>query len=301
MNLLNSESSTNRAKNESDLSEIAFARISKLAHKHAGIVISETKKSMVKSRLTRRLRATKISTFDAYLDYLNDTDDSEEFAQFISALTTNVSHFFREEHHFKYLTEKFLPLLNAKLQQGERVRIWSAGCSNGQEPYSIAITLLENIPNAANYDLKILATDIDPQVLATAQAGIYATPMCSGLTEAQLTKHFQARETDQEKKFHVNKSVKELCSFKQLNLHDSWPMQGQFDLIFCRNVIIYFNETDQEALFSKFSKKLSPNGCLFLGHSERLSGSASEMFNNAGITTYQKKPDVKNYTSLGKQ
>lgn len=272
---------------ESTLSASAFDRIAKLAHTEAGIVLSKSKESMVKSRLTRRLRALKIRDFDSYLDILENDTDVSEMSHFISALTTNVSHFFREEHHFTALRNDILPSLHKKLKLGEPVRIWSAGCSNGQEPYSVAMTLLEFDPNISNYDIKILATDIDPEVLNCAVQGNYSGTLTSGLPAHFVDKYFTTDSDANDEILTVKPSVKDLVSFRQLNLHANWPMTGSFDVIFCRNVVIYFDDETQSQLYRRFYKSLNGKGYLLLGHSERLGSDVSDLFKSVGVTTYQ--------------
>lgn len=276
---------------ESSLSTSAFNRIASLAHSEAGIVLLKSKESMVKSRLTRRLRALGISDFDTYLDYLGNDAGAREMSHFISALTTNVSHFFREEHHFTTLRNDILPALQSKLQLGQPVRIWSAGCSNGQEPYSIAMTLLEFDPSISKYDIKILATDIDPEVLSCAVEGKYSGTLTSGLTNNFIEKYFTVDPKDNGETLKIKSNVKELVSFRQLNLHAKWPMNGSFDVIFCRNVVIYFDDDTQVQLYRRFASSLHESGWLLLGHSERLGAKVAELFKSVGVTTYQ--PNIK--------
>lgn len=271
---------------ENALSASAFDRIANLAHSEAGIVLSKSKESMVKSRLTRRLRALKIRDFDTYLIFLENETNADEMSHFVSALTTNVSHFFREEHHFSALRNDILPLLHTKLKLGQPVRLWSAGCSNGQEPYSIAMTLLEFDPNIGNYDIKILATDIDPEVLTCAIQGSYSGALTSGLPK-NFEKYFTHSKVDDDDILNIKSSVKDLVSFRQLNLHAKWPMTGSFDVIFCRNVVIYFDDETQTQLYRRFANSLNDTGYLLLGHSERLGEDVSGLFKSTGVTIYQ--------------
>lgn len=278
---------TGRPRIVSDISEEAFARIAAIAQREAGIMLAHAKISMVKSRLTRRLRALRMASFEDYLNYLENSGDPTEMDSFISALTTNVSHFFREHHHFDYLAERLFPEMRKKLAAGGKVRIWSAGCSNGQEPYSIAITILDKAPDLAQKDLKILATDIDPEVIAHAKQGAYVGSLTTGLSEEVIARHFAKSEEHGELKLTANPALKNLISFKQLNLHANWPMKGKFDVIFCRNVVIYFDEETQTRLYRRFAEILEPGGILMLGHSERLSDSVGSLFENSGVTTYK--------------
>lgn len=271
---------------ESEISAAAYARIVDLSRKHAGIVLTELKAPMVKSRLTRRLRALGMSTFDSYMNFLETCDDPQEMSEFISALTTNVTNFFRENHHFEYISSKVYDHISQKLARGGRVRIWSAGCSFGQEPYSIAMTLLARDPSINTKDVRILATDIDPQVLARAKRGVYSDNQISGITDAFMSSFLTE---NGEGEYSINQNVRDMVAFKQLNLHSDWPMAGTFDLIMCRNVMIYFDDPTQAELLRKFSTKLSDGGWLMIGHSERLPDDAAHYFSNVGVTTYQRK------------
>ncbi|RPE71721.1 chemotaxis protein methyltransferase CheR [Pacificibacter maritimus] len=272
---------------ETSISESTFKKIAAIAHDEAGIILSNSKQSMVKSRLTKRLRALEIRDFDSYLVFLQNGQNLDEMKHFISALTTNVSHFFRETHHFDTLKKTILPELQNKLKRGEKVRIWSAGCSNGQEPYSIAMALLDVDETIAAQDIKILATDIDPEVLAHAVSGRYAGAMTSGLTDNVIKNYFSIENVRGEEIFQIKQQVKDLVSFRQLNLHADWPMRGSFDVIFCRNVVIYFDDATQAKLYKRFHSAMTENGWLLLGHSERLNSDSSKLFKSAGVTTYR--------------
>ncbi|WP_417243689.1 CheR family methyltransferase [Celeribacter sp.] len=273
---------------ESDISDAAYARIVALSKSQAGIVLSPSKVPMVKSRLTRRLRTLGIATFDSYLDFLEGADNPEEMSAFISALTTNVTQFFRENHHFDYMKSTIYPHIKAKLARGEKVRIWSAGCSNGQEPYSIAMTFLDCDPTIGSKDFLILATDIDPLVLATASAGVYGDSLIGGIPDAFLKKAFTVSQKADGLSYCVNDDVKSMVRFRQLNLNETWPMQGAFDLIICRNVMIYFDEPTQSRLLSRFSDKLDQEGWLMIGHSERLPDDTTPLLSSVGVTTYKR-------------
>lgn len=269
------------------LSDAAFARISAIAHREAGLFIAEGKAAMVRTRLARRLRALKLPDFESYCSYVESADGDAELGMMISALTTNVSHFFREDHHFKTLKETILPGLIDKARHGEKIRIWSAGCSNGQEPYSIAMTLQEaSLPS--NIDIKILATDIDPNVVAHGRAGLYPSTMATGLEPPYRDKYFEREIVNADEQWRAKPELKSLISFKVLNLLQPWPMRGKFDVIFCRNVVIYFDAPTQDRLWNRFADILKPDGWLFLGHSERVSHGAMRHFKSSGLTTYQR-------------
>ena len=260
-----------------------FKFIRDLIAEQTGIALSEAKTHMVYSRLSRRLRSLNIPTFAQYCNYLNN-DGGDELVNFVNALTTNLTAFFRENHHFEYLANSLLPEIFST-KANKRIRIWSAGCSTGEEPYSLAIILRENIPKTSTWDVKILATDLDSNVVAKASSGIYEESRLNGVSPQRL-KHFfiKNRNTNQVK---VKPEVRELVTFKQLNLMHEWPMKGPFDFIFCRNVVIYFNKDTQKALFKRFSDITVDKGFMFIGHSESLF-KVSTQYQLIGNTIYQK-------------
>ena len=272
------------------LSDADFKKVAAIAYTKAGLAIAPSKAAMVHTRLARRLRALQMNSYTEYCALVESNEGKSELREFISALTTNVSHFFREDHHFDRLREEVLPELLDKLQSGMKVRIWSAGCSNGQEPFSIATLLLENGPLPPGADLKILATDIDPKVITFAKAGVYDKQMIAGLPETLRSQFFNPVDTGRELAWQANPQLKELIAFKELNLLDQWPMKGRFDVIFCRNVVIYFDEPTQKVLWQKFSDVMDPGSWLFLGHSERVSDEFGSELPSVGMTTYRRAP-----------
>ncbi|MCK4950907.1 MAG: protein-glutamate O-methyltransferase CheR [Gammaproteobacteria bacterium] len=231
---------------------------------HTGIVLSDAKRNMVYSRLSRRLRALNLNTFTDYCNLLREEDETE-LINFINAITTNLTSFFREKHHFEYLEKALIPKF---LQENtnKRIRIWSAGCSTGEEPYTIAMVLKESIPNIKTWDVKILATDLDSNVVATAKAGIYTAERIEGISPALKKRWF----TKNDDKVQVSSELKELITFNQLNLMHQWPFKGPFDLVFCRNVVIYFSKDTQRELVTRYADYTRDDGHLFLGHSESL-------------------------------
>jgi chemotaxis protein methyltransferase CheR len=265
-----------------------FARVSDIASRIAGLSIPATKQSMVQSRLVRRLRATGQTHFEAYLDLVESAEGRSEIPEFISALTTNVSSFFREAHHFETLRTEVAPALLEKLRSGERVRIWSAGCSTGQEPYSIALTLLEKSTDFLNGDAKILATDVDHAVLETARKGVYEGRQLASAEPSGVSRYFERAEEDGHVSYAASSQLRSLIHFRHLNLIEPWPMKGQFDAIFCRNVLIYFSEETQSQLWPRFHSTLAPEGWLFIGHSERVTKQDEVGFAPTGVTTYRK-------------
>ncbi len=260
------------------LSDREFQCITKIASDEAGLAIPASKRSLVQSRVTRRMREIGIPDYQDYFARLEQ--DSSERRELIYVLTTNVSHFYRENHHFDYIREE---ILKKGVKKG--MRLWSAGCSNGQEPYTLAFEILQRIPDAANQNILVLATDIDPSVLAKARTGIYSAVEVEGVPKYLRLKLFDQKNDDI---FQVRPEVSELVRFKSLNLNSDWPMQGHFELIMCRNVAIYFSDTTQRALWPRFSERLVPNGILMLGHSERIHPLEGSGFEPIGVTTYRK-------------
>ena len=272
-----------------------FDRIAALAYRESGIRLVREKKLMVQSRLRHRLRELNLDAFGAYADHVISEDGAQERRFMISALTTNVSHFFREAQHFDMLSDRFLPLFRERLATGQRIRIWSAGCSNGQEPYSIAMHLLKREPALARGDFRILGTDIDPKVVAHACKGTYAAQQLRGIAVEDLEKFTtQADEADAHRT--MNDVLRSIVSFHELNLFSHWPMQFAFDAIFCRNVVIYFDQTTQERLWPRFSRALAPGGLFFLGHSERITDPGAYGFKTVGPTAYCKSASTHSMT-----
>ena len=265
-----------------DLSEIAA-----MIYADAGIYLNETKASLVYSRLSKHIRALGLKGFREYCALVSSPAGAAARKEMLSHLTTNFTRFFRENHHFDHLRTEVLPDLLARARNGGRVRIWSAACSDGQEPYSIALTVLSLMPNVADYDFRILATDIDPKILAIARAGAYDATALETVNPAMRKQFFRETEIAGRQKWQVEDRVKRLITFNELNLMAQWPFKGPFDVIFCRNVVIYFDEPTQMKIWSRFAGMLGDNGHLYIGHSERVSGEAKSQFDNIGITTYR--------------
>ena len=264
-----------------------FTAIARLAQKDFGLHLTEAKKDLVYARLTRRLRQLGLGDFHSYCLILESPGGAAERIEMLSALTTNVTHFFREDHHFATLRETVLPPLIAAARQGGRLRLWSAGCSAGQEPYSLALTILDLCPDAARFDIRILASDVDPVILARAEAGIYRDEEVKSLPETLQARYLQPVPNDP-KHFAIAAKPRELIRFGELNLMSDWPIHGPFDVIFCRNVAIYFDKETQSRLWARFADLLTNEGHLFIGHSERVVGPAAPQFAVAGVTTYRK-------------
>lgn len=271
---------------EVQLNDREFSRIAQLVHDLAGIVLADAKRPLVHSRLIKRLRALNLQNFEAYADYISASGSDAERLELISSVTTNVTSFFREQHHFDTLVAKTLPALLAKAQAGHRVRIWSAGCSSGEEPYSIAATVVGLCPDVERYDVRILATDIDRTMIEKTRRAVYPREAALGLAPDVSRRLFTS--SKEEDALTVCAKVKALVTCNALNLHDSWPMKGPFDVIFCRSVVIYFDKQTQERLWQRFADVLAPQGFLMIGHSERITGPALSAFYADGMTTYRR-------------
>lgn len=267
----------------SGLTEGAFARISAIAKEEAGLVLPMSKLTMVQSRLRHRMSALGLASYDAYATFVSGDEGKVERRNMISALTTNVSHFFRENHHFDIFREQALPELLTKARNGQPIRIWSAGCSSGQEPYSIAMAIHDSAPDLVARDTLILATDIDPNILEKAQTGKYSDQQIGGIPDAMRAKYL-TRDGDG---FTVTPPLKKMIRFRELNLLRDWPMRTRFDVIFCRNVVIYFDAETQNTLWPRFEQALTPKGWFFLGHSERVSENCAGRFTSVGMTAYR--------------
>ena len=267
-----------------------FRHIAQTLHAHAGIALSEGKAALVYSRLAKRLRVLGLRSFRDYCALIEGVEGVDERQAMTAALTTNVTRFYREPHHFDHLRDQVMPELAARARAGGRVRLWSAACSNGQEPYSMALTVLDVLPEAAELDVRILATDIDPNMVAEGRAGIYREDAITPVPLDLRRKWFKKAAGGA---WEVADELRTLVSFKELNLIGDWPMKGKFDVIFCRNVVIYFDEPTQERIWSRFAPLLEPGGTLYIGHSERVSGPGANLFETTGLTTYSVKGAVR--------
>lgn len=275
------------AQREFPMTDRDFERIKHLAKQRSGIELGEHKKEMIYSRIVRRIRTLGMTDFNRYLQFLEENPEAE-LTNFINAITTNLTSFFRESHHFDYLKNTVIPELLQKKKSNRRIRIWSAGCSTGEEPYSIAMTLHDNLGHE-RWDTRILATDLDTNVLAHGRAGVYSKERIGNM-DAQLVKKYFTSNTAKDsgdETMETSDTLKSLIKFNHLNLLGEWPMKGKFDIIFCRNVVIYFSKDTQRELFDRYANLLEPNGYLFIGHSESLHG-VSQRFESVGRTIYRK-------------
>ncbi len=281
--------------------EAEFKAISNIAYDVAGLSIAESKKSLVYSRLLKRLRHLEIADFVAYVDLLEGPDGTTELDHLIAALTTNVTSFFREAHHFEHLRERVIPELVSRARAGKRVRLWSAACSSGEEAYSMAMCVLGDAPELRQMDMRILATDIDAEMLARARVGTYASDALHAVP-GDLRRHFLSGKA-QATEITMPSELRNNVTFRQLNLIGDWPFSGSFDVIFCRNVAIYFDKPTQVRLWTRLHEMLSPGGYLYIGHSERVSGPAAQWLTNCGSTQYfnASAPVPGHFTSKGQR
>lgn len=271
------------------LGNAEFEFLRAFVYEQCGISLGEHKRQLVQGRLLRRLRALKLRDFQAYCELLR-RDPQQELGELASAISTNVTAFFRESHHFELLTDELLPRWIAEKKNGGRLRIWSAGCATGEEPYTLAMVLAEALEKhgAQQLDAKILATDLSPQALGTARKGVYALDRLEGISVERRRRWLLRGEGEYADYVCVNPRLRELVSILPLNLLHDWPMQGPFDAIFCRNVVIYFDKPTKQRLFQRYAGLLPEGGYLFLGHSESMYG-LNDNFDLIGRTVYRKR------------
>jgi chemotaxis protein methyltransferase CheR len=267
------------------LSDREFQVIRRLVRKLTGIALAESKRELVYGRLVRRLRRLQLSGFGEYIALLEGGEPAE-LEQFTNAITTNLTSFFREAHHFEFLRDTAFPEIAARNPAARRLRIWSAGCSSGEEPYSLAIVLQESIARFRGWDVKILATDLDSQVLGSAVAGEYPADRFEKMSTARRDRWFRP---NADGAFVAAPELKALITFKPLNLMGAWPFRGPFDVVFCRNVIIYFDKPTQQALFERIGQLQRAQDFLCIGHSESLFN-VSEQYQLVGKTIYRRLP-----------
>lgn len=267
-----------------ELSAAQFQKISRMVYQVCGINLQPGKEGLIKSRLIRRLSTLGLHDFDAYLTHVAHDKSGRELTTMIDALTTNKTSFFREAQHFDYLREQILPKLKAGAR---RARIWSAGCSSGEEPYTLGIVLREAWPDLDRRDVKILATDISTKILKRAREAVYDQETVATMPPALVQKYFTCLPDQPVRRYRVKEQVTALVKFAQLNLMGEWPMQGPFDMIFCRNAMIYFDKPTQQELVQRYWELLAPGGHLFIGHSESLT-SCSKQFRYVQPALYVK-------------
>lgn len=258
---------------DAELTPGQFEAICNLLYSACGIKLSAGKEGLVKARLMKRLRQLSLLDFDAYLDHVRREPSGGELTSMIDALTTNKTSFFRENEHFQFVKEKLIPGFRKNQRS---VRIWSAGCSTGEEPYSMAMLLCQEWPEVLRCDVRILATDISSRVLQTAREGRYNEEVLADLDRSLLLRYFDPVKEGANKLYKVKDELRTLIRFARLNLMEPWPMRGLFDLIFCRNVMIYFDKETQKKLVRRYWEYLAPQGHLFVGHSESLTACSTD-------------------------
>lgn len=256
------------------LSEKLFQEFSHLVYQKCGINLHEGKKALLQARLNKRLRATGIGSYEEYYDYVL-SGEANELIFFLDSVSTNLTFFFRESQHFDFLKDVSLPELMEKkrAERNNRLRVWNAGCSTGEEPYTTAMCVLSNLDVPQKWDFRILATDISTRVLEMAARGVYAEEKVMKVPAALRQQYFVKRNGEDGKvEFEVSAALKKIITFRRLNLKEPYPFKGPFDYIFCRNVMIYFDKKTQESLVQRMAGYLAPGGYLFVGHSESLTG-----------------------------
>ena len=258
------------------LGEEEFQQLSDIVHAHCGITLHDGKRDLVRARIVKQMRAGGFKTARDYLKQALADTSSAKFTVLIDCLCTNLTSFFRENDHLNYLTRHFLPaLVNRKrAQENSRIRGWSAACSTGEEPYSLAMTILDFLGHVPGFswDLKLLATDISTKVLRIAECATYERARVTSVPQPLQNKYLGANRIDEKTVYSIAPAVKEVVRFRHMNLMASWPFNGTFDFIFCRNVMIYFDKPTQQKLVNRCWDRLESGGLLFTGHSESLTG-----------------------------
>jgi chemotaxis protein methyltransferase CheR len=257
-----------------ELSDRVYYRFVDLVYREAGISLGDARRELVRTRLLKRLSALNLSSFDEYYERVSRQDpDGEELVAMLDAISTNKTDFFRENQHFRFMADTVLPALTGRIAGGgpRRIRIWSAGCSSGEEPYTLAMVLRERIATGVAWDAKILATDISTKVLHAAYVGLYEESKVAPVPPKMRLASFTREETDQGAFYRIKPELRKMVAFRRLNLmNGTYPFTGKFDVIFCRNVMIYFDRPTQESLANRLHQYLHPGGYLFIGHSESL-------------------------------
>ncbi len=275
------------------LTDEEFESFRQLLQAHSGIALGPHKRYLVQSRLSRRLRALALPSFAAYREYLTSGDPGgEELTRFVNAMTTNKTDFFREPHHFRYLTDVWAPAMrrHAERTHERKIRLWSAGCSSGEEPYTLAMTVRE-VLGGPGWDVRILASDIDTEILARAEAGVYTSAQIEPVPSPLRDRSFVKLPGDEgEPRWQVRPELRQMVAFRRINFNDQpWPIRVQFDVIFCRNALIYFDRRGQERILARLNGLLKTGGVLCLGHSETVLGLLNGV-TRVGATIYRKDP-----------
>lgn len=269
---------------EFSFSDDDFKVLAKLAYDYAGIALADSKRNLVYSRLSRRLRALQLESFRDYRELV--ANDEREIENFINSISTNHTKFFREDHHFDHFRSRVAAPFAQSAGRSGGLRIWSAGCSSGEEPYTISVVLKRELRSLQDRDVKILATDIDTDVLGKAARGEFAPNTVDDVPKPYLS-FFKPATSEGKEKVMVDDDVRSIVTFRRLNLMERWPFRGQFDAIFCRNVMIYFDGPTKTNLIERFANQIKPGGWLYIGHSESLTGVHPQL-RAAGRTIYRR-------------
>jgi len=273
--------------NAGELTDREFNTISNMVKDLCGINLHQGKKELIKARLTKRLREVRMERYSDYIDFVGTEAGGAELLSMLDALSTNLTFFFREIAHFDLLAQTIIPEMMSRHAADRKLRIWSAGCSSGEEPYSIACVMNEIVKDRLTWDVRILATDLSGRMLDLARRGVYNRERFREAPPRMVAENFTCLRGTEPKTYQVNESLRRMVTFARLNLMESWPMRGPLDAIFCRNVMIYFDKSTQARLVDRFWNILAQGGVLFIGHSESLSG-VRHRFQYLQPTVYRK-------------
>lgn len=272
------------------INEDDFAYIQWLISSHTGIRLADTKRDMVNSRLSKRIRVLNLNSVNDYCNYLRRNKDTE-ILNLVNAITTNQTSFFREAHHFDYINNIIFPELLIRNETERRIKIWSAGCSTGEEAYTLGILANDFQVVNPGWSIQILATDIDTEVLEHAKKGVYYIDSIKNIPKVIVKRYFLRGKNNKKDQIMVKDVLKDVIQFRKLNLIDEWPIRHKFDIIFCRNVLIYLGKEKRNQTLKKFFDLLSNSGHLFLGHSESLHN-LTDSFKLVGNSIYKKVVDL---------
>lgn len=277
---------------EDDLTDELFKKICKYVYDHARISLGKNKMELVRARLGKMIRQRKMSGYREYYKWMESDTTGEAFREVMNAISTNLTAFFRENDHFKFMTSTMLPQIESRgVRSGGKIRLrgWSAGSSTGEEVYTISMVISEYMQRRDDWDVKLLATDIDTEVVATGQRGIYAKDRIKGIPLPLIKKYLDdAVDAKGNPAYRMKEQLRRMIAFRHLNLFSDWPFKNKFNFIFCRNVMIYFDRPTQENLINNYYNHLAPGGYLFIGHSESLSG-VNHKFEYVKPTVYMRK------------
>ncbi len=287
-----STNSTRLYLREDDLTNELFDKICKYIYEKARISLGKNKMELVRARFGKVIRQRKMSGFREYFQWMVSDTTGEALREVMNAISTNLTSFFRENDHFEFMARTMLPDLERRNQRtGGKIRLrgWSAGCSTGEEVYTLSMTISENVKKRDEWDIKLLATDIDTEVVATGQRGVYGKDRITGIPPTLVKKYLDPVTDDKGRPaYRMKEELRRMITFRHLNLFTDWPFRNKFNFIFCRNVMIYFDRPTQEGLINRYYDNLAPGGYLFIGHSESLSG-VNHRFEYVKPTIYMRK------------